>query len=79
VNDDDAPSTDEPAQTSRILDLDGDGVPDAVETISVDVSSDGRTETVEIVDEIDAEIDDEGVPHHIEVERVVVSEEQELP
>jgi hypothetical protein len=76
VNDDDTPNTDETAQSARILDLDGDGVPDAVETISVDVSSDDGTETVEIVDELDAEIDDDGVPHHIEVERVIVSEEE---
>jgi hypothetical protein len=76
VNDDDPPNTDETAQSARILDLAGDGVPDAGASSCVDVSSDDGTETVEIVDELDAEIDDDGVPHHIEVERVIVSEEE---
>ncbi len=64
------------AETTRYLDLDGDGVPDAVETVSVNVAGGGDgPRAVEIVDEVDADIDDEGVPHTIAVERVVVSED----
>jgi hypothetical protein len=68
---------DEEQATTRYLDLDGDGVPDAVETVSIDVdcSSPGGAVTVEIVDEVDAEIDDDGTPHRVAIDRIVVSEE----
>lgn len=56
---------------TRYLDLDGDGVPDAVEIVTVDAN--GR-DGVEVVDEVDAEIDDDGVAHSIAVSRVIVSE-----
>lgn len=60
----------------RYLDLDEDGVPDAVETVTVIVDSTGTgsVDAVEIVDELDAEIDDSGVAHSIAVNRVAVSE-----
>jgi hypothetical protein len=52
------------------LDLDGDGVPDAVRTIHVeafDVDGDGVADVVEIIQEVDAEIDDDGAPHVVTV------------
>jgi len=55
-------TTTEPAY----LDLDGDGVPDAVRTIRVDafdVTGDGVADVVEIIQEVDAGIDDDGEPH----------------
>jgi hypothetical protein len=64
------------AKVSRYLDLDGDGVLDAVETVSVDVAGGGaEPAAVEIVDEVDADIDDDGVPHTIAVERIVVTDD----
>lgn len=76
TEDDQTPEPDEPESQARILDLDGDGVPDAVETVTIEVDHGARgPASVEIVDEIDAEIDDEGTPHHVEVERIIVSEE----
>lgn len=51
----------------RYLDLDDDGVIDAVETVTVAVEEGADATTVEVVDEIDAEIDDEGVAHRVTV------------
>ncbi len=51
----------------RYLDLDDDGVIDAVETVTVDVEEGIETTTVEVVDEIDAEIDDDGIPRQVTV------------
>ena len=63
-------------EETRYLDLDGDGVPDAVETVSIGVAGGGDDPmAVEIVDEIDADIDDEGVAHTVAVERIIVSED----
>jgi hypothetical protein len=50
------------------LDLDGDGVPDAVlirETLTAD-APDGLRET-EVIETLETGIDIDGVPHHIEV------------
>jgi hypothetical protein len=67
---------DDATKVTRYLDLDGDGVPDAVETVSVGVTGGGsEPTTVELVDEVDAEIDDDGVPHTIAVERIVVTDD----
>jgi hypothetical protein len=67
----------------RYLDLDGDGVPDAVqmtEAIEYDVTGDGVPDIVEIVDETAAGIGIDGVPDHVEVtEPVAVRVEHEVP
>jgi hypothetical protein len=52
------------------LDLDGDGVIDAVQTIeavAVDVTGDGQADVVEVVEEIAAGIGVDGVPEHVTV------------
>ena len=52
------------------LDLDGDGVPDAVQTVEaipVDRTGDGVTDAVGVVEEIASDIGDDGVPEHIDV------------
>lgn len=63
----------------RYLDLDGDGVPDAVETTDVEVTEiDGaghHVTKVEVVTEVDADIDDEGVPGTVEVSDAVIVED----
>lgn len=62
---------------TRYLDLDGDGVPDAVETVTVvfDETRSGSVDAVEIVDELDADIDDDGVAHSVAVNLAIVSED----
>lgn len=55
---------------TRYLDLDGDGVPDAVETTDravIHVDRRGVADIVQETDEVDAEIDDDGVPHTVQV------------
>lgn len=55
---------------TKYLDLDGDGVPDAVqttETVTHDVDGDGNPDFVEIVEEIESGIGIDGVPEHVEV------------
>jgi hypothetical protein len=55
---------------TRYLDLDGDGVPDAVETTDravIHVDGRGVADIVQETDEVDAEIDDDGVPHTVQV------------
>jgi hypothetical protein len=55
---------------SEYLDLDRDGVPDAVRTsrtLGYDVTGDGIADVVETIDEVASEIDIDGVPHHVEV------------
>jgi hypothetical protein len=63
----------------RYLDLDGDGVPDAVETTDVEITeSEGaghRATRVEVVTEVDADIDDDGVPGTVEVSDTVIVED----
>jgi len=64
-----AESLDVPIET-EFLDLDCDGVPDAVKTtstIAVDISHDRRVDVVETTEEIASEIDINGVPHAIRV------------
>lgn len=64
---------------TKYLDLDGDGVPDAVETteVSVEVLDSGghHVTAVEVVDEIDAEIGIDGVPGTVEVSDTVLVED----
>jgi hypothetical protein len=64
---------------TKFLDLDGDGVPDAVETteVSVEVTDSGgrHVVAVEVVDEIDAEIGIDGVPGTVEVSDAVLVED----
>ena len=64
---------------TKFLDLDGDGVPDAVETTEVTVEViDGaghHVTKVEVVDEIDAEITIDGVPGTVEVTDTVLVED----
>jgi len=66
---------------TKYLDLDGDGVPDAVQTtegIGYDVTGDGAPDVVEIVEETAAGIGIDGVPEHVEVtEPVAVQVEHE--
>jgi len=52
----------------RYLDLDGDGVPDAVEITEqrVLLSADLRAEAVQVIVELDTGIGDDGVPKHVE-------------
>ncbi len=55
-------------QDVRYLDLDGDGVPDAVlirETLTAD-APEGSHE-LEVIETLETGIDIDGVPHHIEV------------
>ena len=55
-------------QDVRYLDLDGDGVPDAVlirETLTADAP--GGPHETEIIETLETGIDIDGVPHHIEV------------
>jgi hypothetical protein len=55
---------------TKYLDLDGDGVPDAVETvevIAVDSTGDGATDTFEVVDEVASDIGIDGAPAHTDV------------
>jgi hypothetical protein len=64
---------------TRYLDLDGDGVPDATETIevrrqSVDVGGHHTTVT-EVVDEIDSEIGVDGEPGEVQVSDTIVIED----
>jgi hypothetical protein len=54
----------------KYLDLDGDGVPDAVQTVRVntfDITGDGIAEAIEVIQEVDAEIDDDGAAHRVTV------------
>ena len=58
------------AQATRYLDLDGDGVPDAVEVVelvSVDRTGDGRADEVAVVEELASGIGIEGVPRRVTV------------
>lgn len=60
---------DGPVET-RYLDLDGDGVPDAVQTVKVvgvDLTGDGASDVVEIVEGVEADIGVDGVPQHVVV------------
>ena len=64
---------------TRYLDLDGDGVPDATETIevrrqSIDVGGHHTTVT-EVVDEIDSEIGVDGEPGAVQVSDTIVVED----
>jgi hypothetical protein len=64
------PEEQNPGVEVRYLDLDGDGVPDAVETtqtVPLHVGADGGVDAVQIIDEIDGSIDDDGVPHTVRV------------
>jgi hypothetical protein len=64
---------------TKYLDLDGDGVPDAVETTETKVAmiDDGvhRMIEVEVLDEIDSEITIDGVPGSVEVSDTVIVED----
>lgn len=64
----------------RYLDLDGDGVPDAVETTEVEVTeiegAGHRVTKVEVVTEVDADIDDDGVPGTVGVSDTVIVENE---
>ena len=54
----------------RFLDLDGDGVPDAVETRKTEplhVGADGRPDVVREIDEIDSDIDDDGTVRSVHI------------
>jgi hypothetical protein len=68
---------------TKYLDLDGDGVPDAVqitETVTHDVSGDGTPDVVEIIDELETGIGIDGVPTHVEVhEAAAVDVDHEEP
>ena len=59
------------------LDLDGDGVPDAVQTIeavAIDLTGDGVCDAVELVEEVAAHIGIDGVPEQVvNIEDVAVS------
>lgn len=59
------------------LDLDGDGVPDAVQTIEaapIDLTGDGVCDGVELVEEIAAHIGIDGVPEQVvNIDDVAVS------
>lgn len=64
------PHMDNETHTTRYLDLDGDGVPDAVETIelvTLDRTGDGRTDVVAVVEELASGIGIEGVPRRLAV------------
>jgi hypothetical protein len=55
-------------QDVHYLDLDGDGVPDAVlirETLTADAP--GGPQDLEVIETLETGIDIDGVPHHIEV------------
>ena len=69
----------ETRRETKYLDLDGDGVPDAIETTetTVKVIDDGvhRMTAVEVVAEIDAEITIDGVPGTVEVSDTVLVED----
>ena len=63
-----------PERSIRYLDLDGDGVLDAVETsevVAVDVDGDGSVDVFATSCELDGEIDDDGIPHIIRIERAI--------
>lgn len=68
---------------TKYLDLDGDGVPDAVqitESVSIDVNGDGTPDVLEIVEELDTGIGIDGVPTHVEVhEAAAVEIDHEVP
>jgi len=70
---------DESNDEAKLLDLDGDGVPDAVETteVTVEVLESGGHHfvAVEVVDEIDSEIGIDGVPGTVEVSDTVLVED----
>ena len=56
------------ADDTEYLDLDQDGVPDAVRTTRVtgyDVTGDGEVDVVETVQEVASAIDETGAPHHV--------------
>jgi hypothetical protein len=58
-----------PVETTY-LDLDGDGVPDAVhivEAIAVDRTGDGHIDVVEVIEELLSDIGDDGVPGSVDV------------
>jgi hypothetical protein len=70
---------DEIERETRFLDLDGDGVPDATETIEVrrhaaDVGGHHAMVT-EVVDEIDSEIGVDGEPGEVQVSDTIVIED----
>jgi len=55
---------------TRYLDLDGDGVPDAVqivEVVPVDSRGDGVPDAIEVFEEVASEIGVDGVPEHVAV------------
>jgi hypothetical protein len=64
---------------TRYLDLDGDGVPDATETIEVrrqTIDTPGHHTTVtEVVDEIDSEIGVDGEPGEVQVSDTILIED----
>jgi len=70
---------DEIERETRYLDLDGDGVPDATETIEVrrQTIDAGRhhTTVTEVVDEIDSDIGVDGEPGEVQVSDTIVIEE----
>ena len=52
------------------LDLDGDGVPDAVhmvEAVAIDLTGDGHIDRVEVIEELARDIDVDGVPGSVDV------------
>lgn len=67
----------EPGQM-RYLDLDGDGVPDAVQRTLVTVlhrTSEGLADVVRVVEELEADIGDDGAPGVVQVtERLEVDD-----
>jgi hypothetical protein len=66
------PRSDESA-TVRYLDLDHDGVPDAVErsqTLEFDSTGDGVSDVVDVLRETDAEIGIDGTPHRSDIRHV---------
>ena len=65
--------TGKPHTETKFLDLDDDGLLDAVETtewVAVDVDLDGTPDVVSAVAELDSAIGDDGVPERIETARV---------
>lgn len=59
---------------STYLDLDGDGVPDAVQTsqtVGYDTTRDGAADRVETMDEVASKIGIDGVPHHVELTQTI--------
>jgi len=66
-----------PETEVRYLDLDGDGVPDAVETrktVALHVGSDGVADVVREIDELDTDIDDDGNAGRVHVTETLAAD-----